>query len=153
MKRPAYHGTGRGPLEVKMTPMIDVVFLLLIFFIWTSNFQEPEQVMPSSLLSARSGNSVEDIELPPPEDLERIIVKIGWQDGAPYWLINERLCQHLGEVHKVLSVAAEVAERTDLPVILDINGSVPLGHVIDVYDLCREIGFIKVQFAASVRDD
>ena len=29
-------------LELKMTPMIDVVFLLLVFFVWTSSFELPE---------------------------------------------------------------------------------------------------------------
>ncbi|MCH2572798.1 MAG: biopolymer transporter ExbD, partial [Planctomycetes bacterium] len=35
--------------EIKMTPMIDAVFLLLIFFLLTSTFQINEQLLPSRL--------------------------------------------------------------------------------------------------------
>ena len=38
----------------------------------------------------------------------------------------------------------------ELPVILDVDGEVPLEDVIDVYDLCRRIGLDRIQFAASV---
>jgi biopolymer transport protein ExbD len=33
MRRPSIYTDRREPLDVKMTPMIDVVFLLLIFFV------------------------------------------------------------------------------------------------------------------------
>ena len=36
-------------------------------------------------------------------------------------------------------------------VILDIDGNVPLENVIDVYDVCRQIGLRRIQFAASER--
>ena len=48
MRHPAQH-RGRGPLEVKMAPMIDVIFLLLIFFVCTASFHPPEQVLPTRL--------------------------------------------------------------------------------------------------------
>ena len=33
-------------MGLRMTPMIDVIFLLLTFFVLTSKFQEPEQLLP-----------------------------------------------------------------------------------------------------------
>ena len=39
-----------------MTPMIDVVFLLLIFFVWTASFQVIEHVMKSEM-SAEVGSA------------------------------------------------------------------------------------------------
>jgi biopolymer transport protein ExbD len=36
----------RLPIGLRMTPMIDVIFLLLTFFILTAKFQEPEQLLP-----------------------------------------------------------------------------------------------------------
>ncbi|MEA1952290.1 MAG: biopolymer transporter ExbD, partial [Planctomycetota bacterium] len=46
MRRPSYHREGRERLDVKMTPMIDVIFLLLIFFVCTASFQMLEEVLP-----------------------------------------------------------------------------------------------------------
>ena len=33
-------------MGLRMTPMIDVIFLLLTFFVLTTKFQEPEQLLP-----------------------------------------------------------------------------------------------------------
>ena len=45
-----------GPLEFNMTPMIDVTFLLIIFFITSSHLQQQEAQVELDLPSADSGN-------------------------------------------------------------------------------------------------
>ncbi len=52
---------GRREFSVSMTPMIDVVFLLLIFFVCKASFQIAEAVLPSPL--ATGGTTA--VELPP----------------------------------------------------------------------------------------
>ena len=52
MKRPSpflRRGT-EVDMDSAMTPMIDVVFLLLVFFVWTASFVAVEQVLPVSFL-------------------------------------------------------------------------------------------------------
>jgi len=131
-----------------MTPMIDVIFLLLVFFVATASFQAVEEVLPT------------DVRLPgvlgpaaPPDpallDLEEIVVRVLRVDGRPRWRIQEKEYERLDQVGAVLAAVARV--KNDLPVILDVAGDVPLGRVIDVYDLCRRIGLAKIQFAASVK--
>ena len=39
--------------------------------------------------------------------------------------------------------------KRDVPVILHPDQDVPLGDVIDLYDLARLVGFDQIQFAAS----
>jgi biopolymer transport protein ExbD len=39
--------------------------------------------------------------------------------------------------------------KRDAPVVLDADGEVPLGDVIDAYDAARLAGLARVQFAAS----
>lgn len=147
MRRPPYHRDERGRLDVKMTPMIDVIFLLLIFFVCTASFQAAEQVLPTNLSLPGTMDSEVQVDLEW-EDLERIVVKILRRDGRATWQINDRDYLRLEEVRAVLTAAAAV--KTDLPVILDVDGDVPLEDVIDVYDLCRQIGLETIQFAASV---
>jgi biopolymer transport protein ExbD len=146
MRRPPSHHDDRRRLDVKMTPMIDVIFLLLIFFVCTASFQPPEEVLPTHLRMPGTTESPVEVE-PEWEDLDEIVVAILWREGRPAWEINGRECAHLGEVRAVLAAMAEV--KIDVPVILDVDGIVPLEHVIDVYDLCRQIGLERVQFAAS----
>ena len=129
-----------------MTPMIDVIFLLLIFFVCTASFQAVEQILPTNL--SLPGSIAADVPLDPElEDLDEIVVKILWHDGRASWRINSRDYVRLLDVRAVLAAAARV--KIDLPVILDVDPDVPLERVIDVYDLCRQIGLEKVQFATS----
>jgi biopolymer transport protein ExbD len=146
MRRPSYHRDAQGRLEVKMTPMIDVIFLLLIFFVCTASFQIEEASLPATLsLPGTTSDVPTEQEW---QDLEEIVVNVVWRDGRPGWRVSGRSLQGLDEVRAVLQAAAAV--KIDLPVILDVEGDVPIEYVIDVYDVCRAIGLARIQFAASV---
>ena len=133
-----------GGLDVAMTPMIDVVFMLLIFFVWTASFQVAELILPSSLVTQPEGQGSAELD-PELEDLERIVVKMGWDGAQPSWQINDVPLGTLTDVRTRLETIASI--RATLPVLVDPTPVVPLGHVIDVYDLARLAGFKNVQFA------
>lgn len=127
-----------------MTPMIDVVFQLLVFFICTVNFQVIEELLPTSLASTGSTNTD---AVPDEPELEHVIVKAEVRDDRIEWAVNDRPCRSLRDVQDVLHVVVGI--DPSLPVILDVAPDVPLGNMIDVYDLCRIVGFERIQFAAS----
>ena len=129
-----------------MTPMIDVVFMLLIFFVWTTSFQVPELMLPSSIISELSGQGSQTEVDPDMLDLERVVVRIGW-DGEPRWMVNDGPAETLQDV--ALRLRAVGSVKSDLPVLVDPVPAVPLGHVINVYDLARLAGFQNVQFATT----
>ena len=150
MRLPGHERDQHGRLDVKMTPMIDVIFLLLIFFVCTASFRPPERVLPTRL--SLPGTIQSDAQLDPDlEDLDEIVVEVLWRniDGRwrAQWQINDEDYTSLTDVGAVLLTAKEL--KNDLPVILDVEPDVPMKDVIDVYDLCREVGLGKVQFAAS----
>jgi len=133
--------------SVQMTPMIDVVFLLLIFFVCTASFQIPESVLPSPLsLDGASADAPSDVVEP---ELERVVIEIVQREDAGMIRINGRECASLDAMSELLVALVEI--DASLPVILDIGGNVPVGTAIDVYDRCRLAGFRKIQFAAGVR--
>jgi len=147
MRLPSHHQSNRDGLDVTMTPMIDVVFLLLIFFICTATFQPPEELLPSAVSEpATSGETVKPID-PKIEEEEEIIVRVFWQNGRIAWRVGEGDCHSLAQVRATLELLA--ASHRYLPVILDIDEPVPVGEVINVYDICRLSGFGRVQFAAK----
>jgi biopolymer transport protein ExbD len=144
MRVPTHHND-RRQTDIAMTPMIDVVFQLMIFFICTASFQAAEELLPSHL-SITGGTSVPSpVEIEP--ELERIVVRATYDDGRASWIVNERLCATIPEVQQVLHAVAAI-DRT-LPVVLDVSGDMPLGQMIDVYDLCRLEQFTKIQFAVK----
>ena len=130
-----------------MTPMIDVVFLLLIFFVATASIRISEQILPSYLILSGTGDSKTEVE-PELQDLGKIVIKILWHGDRPSWTVNGQPYTSLPQVRQVLEqIATEVDKR--LPVIIDPQREVYLEHVINLYDRCRLIGFSKIQFAAS----
>ena len=133
--------------EMDMTPMIDVIFNLLIFFVCTVSFRPPELLLPTNLSMAGSGAT----SIPLPQEiaeLEDVVIKVLAAEDQVNWQINDRPYASLAEVRDVLMAIVEL--QANLPVIIDAQAEVPLGSVIDLYDLCRLVGFDKVQFAANV---
>ena len=146
MRRPSIFTERRGELDVKMTPMIDVVFLLLIFFVWTASFQIVEYMLPSHLIA--TGGSAAATELPPEmEDFDRVVVRLLWDQDRTVFLVNDTPREDLAGVRATLETLVKI--KSDATVVLDPDRAVPLGKVIDVYDLARLAGFEKIQFAAS----
>ena len=77
-----------------------------------------------------------------------MILKIGWQQGAPNWEISGESCSSWDELRRRLAAVAAI--DPSVPVILDVAPEVPLGNVIEAYDLGRATGFSQIQFAANV---
>jgi len=138
---------GQGERDVTMTPMIDVVFLLLVFFIWTASFQVVEMSLPSSVSSIAGTEVTPDTAPPPEDDFDDVVIRIIWQGTSPMWQMNQIQVSSLKELRDRLSTIAKI--KIDSRVILHPDPSVPLGDVIDVYDSARLIGFKKIHFAAS----
>lgn len=132
-----------------MTPMIDVVFLLLVFFVWTASFMVVEHVLPSKMSELTGSDTMDQVEPPPPKDFDDVVVRIGWSGDAPTWKINTELFPSLVEVQKQLMAISEI--QTEALVILHPDPIVPLGFVIEAYDAAKTSGFDEVSFAVNPR--
>ena len=133
-----------------MTPMIDVVFLLLIFFVWTNSFQPEELLLPSGLAST-PGTTPAVQELDMPAELEPIVVRLELpqeadSDTSIQWQVNGRAVPDLDELGSMLRSLVEI--KPDLPVVIDAAANVTLRHVVDAYDEARLVGFSRILFAA-----
>lgn len=131
-----------------MTPMIDVVFLLLIFFVVTASTQIRELLLPADLAATGS------VETPqPPEAKDPLIVEVTLkltvspETGRTTVDMNGTPYDDLQQLKEQLRLLAELGPEN--PVILDIAGDVPLGEIVDVYDTCQAAGFQSVSFAAD----
>jgi biopolymer transport protein ExbD len=120
----------------------------MVYFIWSSSFTIAEQSLPSQL-SAATGSGTPSSETPPPPeaDFEDVVVRILWQGSTPTWTVNESPVPSLAALKQSLAQVARI--KRDAPVILHPDPDVPLGNVIEVYDLSRIVGFEKIQFAVT----
>jgi len=130
--------------ELRMTPMIDVIFLLLIFFVCTASFQQGEELLPTNM--SLPGNSAIEVALPDPQRLEVVRLRLTY-DERPHWQIESRFCNTAPEVRDLLRRLAAVNRL--LPVIIDADDNVPMECVINLYDWSRLAGFEQIRFAAE----
>lgn len=133
-------------LEIRMTPMIDVVFLLLVFFVWTASFHLLEDTLPTTL-SAQLGQAKNQPEKLPPEiEFDEIVIRI-FQQGPLVITLNGLPMADVGEFEQRLQKIAEI-QRGSI-VILHPESNVPLGEIINVFDVAQLAGVEKVQFATD----
>ena len=145
MKHPTRFLAGSPEIGSAMTPMIDVVFQLLIYFLCTASFQVAEQSLPTTLPSSGA------VAYQPPKEIQELeLVRIGLsqQGGTLEIDLNGSTCQSLPDLRdRLQKLLALVA----LPVVLDVKPEVELGHVVSVYDTCLVIGVNQIHFAAPER--
>jgi len=128
------------------TAMIDVVFLLLIFFVCTANFSPPEERLPMNLSHPGSLSSVVQLTREE-EDFKFATIQIIASEGRIQWRINDRTCQTLEEVGAVLRELARI--KPDLPILIEMDDAAAWEHFIHVYDLCRINGLNRVQMVGE----
>lgn len=133
------HSKKEAP-EVNITPLIDVVFLLLIFFMVSTTFQR-EAELSIELPEASS-------QAQPTED-QRIEVAIDasgryFVDGRP--LINRQP----ETIRKALQQASE--GRDSVPLVISADANTPHQAVVTVMDAARRLGLVRLTFAARLGD-
>lgn len=150
MKVPNVYGGRRAGVTLEMTPMIDMVFLLIIFFVWTSGFDVAEKLLPTRLSpnSSKTGQGV-TLEPTPEQDFDPVIVRIRRVEGQSVWEVNGA---PVGSLQELESQFRELAGLiSSAPVSIIPSGDVPIGDAIDVYDAARASGFTKIQFPQNLK--
>lgn len=137
---------GANPLAAAMTPMIDVVFLLLVFFLCTASFEPQEENLAASLLIAATESGAGNNEQPP--EIDDVTLVGTHRQGVTTWIANgSRATKSLAELTEILR--ALVSIDAALPVTIDAGPQVPMNDVIGAYDTARAAGFHQVQLAAD----
>jgi len=130
-------------LEIDMAPMIDIVFLLLIFFMCTSSFKAPEQEIASGLPIAKVSTKVTA------DDFEPILIAVGTLDtGGIRITVNGFTCSNYSQLEKRLR---QLREIHDSPVTIDSIGQVSWDTMIKTFDAGKRADFSRVAFAATTK--
>lgn len=140
-------GRPRKPIEVEMTPMIDVIFLLLIFFLTASSFQMVEQLMPSAIseASAPAGDSAQPPPVPTQDAIDQVVVKLKLVNNSVVASLHGVDLPELSLLLPRLQAISQV--RADVPVVIDPEGQVTAKDVVVAYDWARQAGLSRVYLA------
>jgi biopolymer transport protein ExbD len=122
-----------------MAPMIDIVFLLLVFFMCTSSFNENESQLPAQVpqASAQGRRLIEDF------DPVRITLRAAGS-GVEVQCDGQR-CAGFDALLAKLQARRAIA---DVPVIIEGQKGVPFGPMVAAMDTCYRANFRRVAFSA-----
>lgn len=128
-----------------MTSMIDVVFLLLIFFVCAAARAGGliEKLLATNL-AAGSIESSAQVDVPKPLGDLTIKLRRGERDATEMEL-NGRVYSDFESLRHTLLALAEIAP--EIPVLLDTAPNVAVGELIRVYDTCQAARFRNIRFA------
>lgn len=123
---------------VDLTSLIDVVFLLLIFFMVSTTF-ERESVLKVDLPEASSVEEREEI----PDSLELVIDS----EGRMY-LNDQRLID--SEERTIRAAIEQMAgEERNLPMVLRADRQTPHHFVVTAMDVAAQLGFVNLSIATD----
>ena len=124
-------------LELNITPLIDVVFLLLIFFMVSTTFQK-ETELKVQLPEAAATQ--------PPEQLQTIEIVIN-KNGS-YFLDGRELVNN-NLVTLRTALAKRASGQKDTPLVIRADARTPHQSVITAMDAARQLGMVKLSIATS----
>lgn len=127
-----------APLEISLTPMIDVVFLLLIFFMVTTTFSK-ETAIKIQLPQAQGQEAEKHTE---GQVLTLTIDKTG------QYFINEKALKDRSKETLVQELTA-LSSNKNTPLIINADASAPVQSAITVLDVASTIGFKAITFATE----
>jgi biopolymer transport protein ExbD len=122
--------------EVNMTSLIDVVLLLLIFFMVSTSFVKQSQIN-ISLPEAESSTIVDE----PAEQIDIMITQTGSYLVNGRELINSRPETIRNALRKI------AAGRSDLPLTISADANAKHQHVVTAMDVAGRLGFTQISIA------
>ena len=138
-------------LELKMTPMIDVVFLLLVFFVWTSSFELPEFDLPSAIAEPPAGGSELSTQAAPAEAFDEIVIRLLMREARTVIELNGQPLVDSVELRRRLEEILALGVQP--PVIIDPSPQITMNEAVEAYDAARLAGADRVLFAAQPEDE
>ncbi len=124
----------KASVELNIAPLIDMVFILLIFFLVTTSFVK-ETGLDVNRPSAKTATQ---------KNMANILIGIG-QNGQIYMEKREI------DIRAVrANVERALAETPESPVVIVADKESKAGIIIDVMDGCRLAGALNISLAASL---
>lgn len=125
---------------INMTPMLDVIFQLLVFFVLTSSLVRPTQIeltLPDSSSGAKAAGE------------KTLVVTYQLRDGAPRILLDDQPIANLAELEALMKSRNRAGG--DTPVDIRIEKTTPYQDVIAVMDAVRDAGYPKFSLLTLAR--
>jgi len=126
--------------DVNLTPLIDVVFILLIFFMVSTTFQK-ESELKIELPEATAE------PVPTDRDILEIVI-----DADGNYFINEQQVVNTELVTLKAAIDKAVGEHKERPVVIRADRRTPYESVVRAMDATAQLGLLQMSLATSQPD-
>ncbi|MEM7251464.1 MAG: biopolymer transporter ExbD [Pseudomonadota bacterium] len=122
--------------DINLTPLIDVVFLLLIFFMVSTTFDKASEIA-IDLPKAQTSETKE----------ENDAIEVSVDASGNYYVNGRQLVNaQTATIRQALRNAA--GDRTEPRVVINGDGAVDYQAIITLMDAARQLGFARLSFTA-----
>ena len=122
--------------NVDMTPMIDIVFQLILFFLVSTTFA----TLPGIKLNLPQSHTAESTSM-------MGITITADSNGAVYFNDKEVSMTGLGE--ELLSFDTGTTKKEEFPVSLEADSEVTNGTIVKIFDVIRESGYCVINLRTT----
>lgn len=124
------------PIQFQLAPMIDVVFLLLCFFITSTIYAQWETEVDIQLPAAETGHT-------PQRRLGEVVINVH-PDGRT--VVNQRELSS----EELAGFLQTIAEGDAFSIIIRGDENTPYREIVRVMDLCRQADIFAIRFATGI---
>ena len=126
-----------GDVQIDITSLIDIIFILLIFFLVTASFDSTsEQAMQVNLPEGSSQGEI-DVQ-------EELTIFIGSDGNVGLYIGDDAQAEGVNADELLATLQRLHRDIGARPVFLRGDENVRYGEVVRVLDACREAGFKRV---------
>ena len=141
MKIPIKATSSEIGLAIRMTPLIDVIFLLLIFFILTIRLEKPEGVLENVLPESDSQGITEK-----QKDFEivKLRIKLVQEEKQFKIYLQERVVYTYKDLLSYLNMLPQ-----EIMIVIEPEPQVPYKYVIGIYNTCLKAKQSNIVFSIT----
>ena len=132
-----FRKTQQDNTEINLTPLIDVVFLLLIFFMVSTTFNKESEI--SIQLPEASGQPLKS---------DKVVIEIEIDSQGQYYVNQQRV-----KNNKVITLKRAIrlvqGNEKNPQLIISSDRNTPWQAMVTVMDAARQLGLVNLTFATK----
>ena len=118
-----------GLEQIDLAPLVDVIFQLLIFFMLSSSF------------TFQSG-----INVKLPKAVTSDVIK---EENSIVTITSENIIYLNGSIITLKELDKALEGSKDVPLLIKADRRASFGRIVDIWDLCRNLGIEKINIATN----
>ena len=130
-----FRGKHREELEISLTPLVDVVLLLVVFFMLSTTFHKESAItvdLPEASPAAR--------------ETHKKMLEITIDARGDFYINQERVVNTRIETLK-RALGAAAGESRDMPLLISADARTPHQAVVTAMDAAGQLGFVHLSLA------